>query len=769
MIDLLGIDRMTALTKCVVRLSAVFAYIVAALLVVEAAPAFAEETISHRPEGIKEHELIAHNYGGTTESEPEFNEPPGYYVENAVSGDPGGGDGVFEYTEECEHGNIFEHCEGLHTVINQNSEGTLPSGFVKLEHTVVDTDFEGYHGVANYRYGWKPDLRENELFGPGNPGERGRHGCLTGKPVNCATGNETQTQTDLSVGGRGPALRLTPTYNSRLAMKQATPGQFGFGWTGSYSAHLELSVEGKEAVVYQDNGSTVTFARSGSGEPWIAPTVVQATLADEGSGYVYTLPNQTALHFNSSGRLTSEVDRDGNTLTMSYETEGRLTSVSDAAGRKIMLVYNAEGEVESAKDPMGHVVKYAYESGNLTSVTLPGEEKASWKYKYNSEHELTSETDGREHTLTIGYNEDHQVVSQTDAMSRKRTWEYATAGAGTKTTITEPNGASTVEQFNEYGSPTSVTRAAGTPDAATTAYEYNSSDELTAVTDADKHKTEYGYDSAGNRTSQKDAGGDETKWTYDSTDDVNTETKPDGETTTIKRDAHGNPEVIERPAPGSTTQKTIYKYAGDGDVESVTDPLEHTWKYEYDAYGDRTSETDPEGDKRTWEYNEDSQMTATVSPRGNALGAEASKFTTKVERDAQGRPLVVTGPDADGTSGPADKTGAFDLWLCAGNPDAQRRRRRLGRDAISELCLPVAALQHLRRQLHQHLRRHRCHVCPHQWRCRHDASCRGYGDQLLGLGFEHVCCDSRRHKSRGSRRRIPSIVFVEIWFGRLEQ
>ncbi len=44
--------------------------------------------------------------------------------------------------------------------------------------------------------------------------------------------------------------------------------------------------------------------------------------------------------------------------------------------------------MESVKDPMGHTVKYTYESGNLASVTLPGEKKARWKYKYNSEHEL---------------------------------------------------------------------------------------------------------------------------------------------------------------------------------------------------------------------------------------------------------------------------------------------------------------------------------------------------------------------------------------------
>jgi RHS repeat-associated protein len=485
--------------------------------------------------------------------------------------------------------------------------------------------------------------KEGELLGPDSPGEPGRKDCLAGKPVNCATGNEVQTETDLSVGGRGPGLQQALTYNSLLAVKQATAGPFGFGWTDSYSAYLELKEEGKEATIHQGNGSTVTFTHSG--EAWSAPTsLTQATLADEGTGYVYTLPNQTKLAFSSAGRLTKETDRNGNAITLAYNAEKQLETATDGAGRKLTFKYNGSGEVESVKDPMGHTVKYTYESGNLATVTRPGEEKAHWKYKYNSEHELTSATDGREHATTIEYNEAHQVSSQTDAMSRKRAWKYAPTETGTETAITEPNGAATVEQFNEYGSPTSVTRASGKSYAATTAYEYNGADELVAVVDPNKHKTEYVYDSAGNKICEKDADGDEARWTYNSKHEVETETTPGGETTTIKRNSAGDPEVIERPAPGSVTQKTTYKYDADGDVESMTNPLERTWRYEYDSYGDRKAEADPEGDKRTWEYNEDSREIAEVSPRGNAAGAKASEFTTKTERDTQGRPLKVTDP-----------------------------------------------------------------------------------------------------------------------------
>src|SRR6202034_1331260 len=61
---------------------------------------------------------------------------------------------------------------------------------------------------------------EEELFGKGSEDEPDRTECFKGKPVNCATGNEVDTQTDFSVGGRGLGLHLTRTYNSRLAAKQ---------------------------------------------------------------------------------------------------------------------------------------------------------------------------------------------------------------------------------------------------------------------------------------------------------------------------------------------------------------------------------------------------------------------------------------------------------------------------------------------------------------------------------------------------------------------
>ncbi len=284
-----------------------------------------------------------------------------------------------------------------------------------------------------------------------------------------------------------------------------------------------------------------------------------------------TLADQTKYKFSgSNGHLESVTDRNGNATTLTYNGLGHEETITDPASRKITFVYNAEGLVESAKDPMGHVVKYTYEGGELASVTEPGEEKPRWQFKYNGSHELTTMTDGRSGTTVIEYNGSHQVTSQKDPMERVTSFEYTPFN----TTITnKATGSVTVEHFDSNDLPSSTTHGYGTSSATTETFSYNAADCLLTTTDGDGHTTTYTYDSSNNRTSEMDAEKNETKWTYDSTHDVETETLPNGETTTYKRDSHGNPEVIERPAPGSTTQSTTYKYTSHGQPESMTKGL----------------------------------------------------------------------------------------------------------------------------------------------------------------------------------------------------
>ncbi len=460
-----------------------------------------------------------------------------------------------------------------------------------------------------------------------------------GGPVSCATGNYFDTETDLSVGGRGVGLDLARTYNSQAAAA-GMHGVFGYGWSSSFSDHLVLEPTNHLATVVQAEGNSVPFTEGGGGS-YSAPAWTPDTLSGSSeAGYTLTLANQVKYHFNgTNGRLESVTDRNGNATTLAYNSEGHPETITDPAGRKITFKYSG-GLVESATDPMGNTVKYTYEGENLATVTEPGESSPRWRFKYDGSHEITKVIDGRGGETLNEYG-GSKVASQTDPEGRKLVFAYETL----HTTITnEATHSVTDERFTSQGEPLSITHGSGSPEASTQSYSYDEAGDVLTVTDGNGHTTKYGYDAASNRTSETNADGDEAKWTYDSTHDVVTTTTPKGETTTIKRDEHGNAESVSRPAPASATQTTKYTYDSHGNLTSVEDSLKRVWKYEYDAKGDRTGETDPEGDERSWSYNEDSQETSTVAPRGNVKGGEPAKYTTRIERDAQGRPLTLTEP-----------------------------------------------------------------------------------------------------------------------------
>jgi RHS repeat-associated protein len=517
----------------------------------------------------------------------------------------------------------------------EGSGKTRISWYVVNDGPIIEEtgEFEFVHGV---------EPESGELWGSeANPSAPEQEGPTCAESVNCASGNFSQSQADFAVGGRGVGLDLTRNYNSQAAAA-GVHGVFGYGWSSSFSDHLELEPSIKLATLVQADGSSVPFTE-GTGGAFSAPVWSQDTLSGSaGSGYTLTLEDRTVYKFaGSSGRLESVTDRNGNQTTLGYSSEGRLESITDPDGRKITLAYNAEGLVASATDPMKHEVKYIYEAGNLATVTQPGETALRWQFKYNGSHELTEMVDGRGGKTLTAYNGLNQVSEQTDPLGRKTTFEYTPFHTRSTNHAT---GAVTDEHFSSSGERVSITKGYGTTSATTEYSTYDAAGKVLSTTDGDGYTTRYGYDEYGNRDKLIDPDEHETKWTYDATHDVHTMTKPDGETETIERNADGDPETISRPAPGSTTQTTKYTYDAHGDETSMEDPLKRVWKYEYDGAGDRTAEIDPEKDERTWKYNEDSQETSMVSPRGHASGAKESEFTTTTERDAQGRPLKVTDP-----------------------------------------------------------------------------------------------------------------------------
>lgn len=491
----------------------------------------------------------------------------------------------------------------------------------------------GQSPVTAYEVGQAPNPREN------------LQDCPTGQPINCATGIFWHTFDDLSIAGRGPALDLQRTYSSLL---HGTDGMFGYGWSSSYGMSLSTDASSGAVTVNQENGSTITFTPNGSG--YTAPSRVMASLVKNSDGTL-TLTDfrgGTTHIFSAAGRLLSEGDRNGYTTTLTYNG-GALASVTDQAGRTLTLVTDADGHVTGVSDPAGRQVSYTYDAaGELTSATdVTG---GTWTFGYDGDHQMVTMTDPRGGVVTNTYDAQGRVTSQVDALGRRTTLSFSgdpTATAGGTTTVTDPRGTVTTQDYRELQLQ-SITHATGTQSAATTTYSFDPFTlEIASRTDPDGHTTTYTYDRRGNLLSRTDPLGRTTSLSWTGLNEPASITDPQGNSTTLSYDAAGNLTGTSRTVDASTTQTTTYGYgdtAHPGDVTSMVDPGGKSWAMTYDGDGNLTARTDPLGDTTSYGYDRIGRRTSAVSPRGNAPGADPVAYTTTFSYDAFGDLTKVVDP-----------------------------------------------------------------------------------------------------------------------------
>ncbi len=128
----------------------------------------------------------------------------------------------------------------------------------------------------------------SSTYGGANPAAPGysQNRALVADPVDPATGDFTETNTDLSIPTYGPALDFTRTYDAQLAEQETaagTPGAFGYGSTDSWAS--SLSVGGSAAGdIYTIAGLRTADGQGGS--PTNAPMAPDGVYVDS-SGNVY--------------------------------------------------------------------------------------------------------------------------------------------------------------------------------------------------------------------------------------------------------------------------------------------------------------------------------------------------------------------------------------------------------------------------------------------------------------------------------------------------
>ena len=553
----------------------------------------------------------------------------------------------------------------------------------------------------------------------------------------------------LTINGANIYAPVTLTGYANVVNNSSSP--FGQGWDMPGVMHLYTnSASGVPAGVLLTPGDgSGWYFTQGSGSSYTSPAGPYAfsTLTSVSGGWQLVDQNGTTYNFNSSGYITSRVERTTATTTYGW-TSGNLTSITDPFSRSVGLTYTSN-KLTGVTDYASNAWTLAYTSGQLTSVTdpNPGGGAPVWTYGYTGNY-LTSVTDPMSATTSFTYDSYHRengetlpggastgatseqsmgyggtssgsapnvmlasavATSTTDALSHTST--DTTDYFGNLTSFTDANGKTTTWARNANGLVTTLTQPApttgGTQPVTTYSYDslgnetsasgaldsfgtytYNSFSEPTSFVDSLSHTSSWSYDSHGNLTSKTDALGNTVSYTVDSYGNPLTmvQPKPNNASGTITTSyAYDSKErLVTTTFPDSSTQ--TFTYATDDQLASSTDENSHATSYAYDADGRETSVTNAASGVVSYTYDKDARLLTTTD--------EMSNVTTNAY-NSRGELTSVTLPvPATGVSGP--------VWTYTYNANGQKLTQvdPLGNTTtwaytalgqISSITLPVPA------------------------------------------------------------------------------
>jgi len=324
-----------------------------------------------------------------------------------------------------------------------------------------------------------------------------------GNPINFATGNKYEAETDFSLHGPGLPMRFTRYYNSQSEID----GIAGYGWTTSFSEHT--APENGMIILYEADGTAVYFKDTGDGIVFISETGAARTLRVIGSGYRLTEPDGKILNFNGSGALIRISDRMGNSQTITY-SGGKINTVQDNFGRIFGFSYNTDGHLKSLATPGGSF-SYTYSNNNMIRVTKP--DAAFRRYEYNDSadsHNLTGivNENGSEYVTFIYDDRDRAVRSA--GIGGKNAVDILYDGSTRTVTDSKNNSVSfTMDAKHGIGRVKSSSGSGCASCPASSGRDFTSDDRFRILTakDAKGNITRYTYDDRGNILSLTEAAG----------------------------------------------------------------------------------------------------------------------------------------------------------------------------------------------------------------------------------------------------------------------
>ncbi|HAS6097446.1 TPA: type IV secretion protein Rhs, partial [Vibrio vulnificus] len=471
-----------------------------------------------------------------------------------------------------------------------------------------------------------------------------------GNPINLATGNKYQQETDYVSAGMEP-LVFTRHYNSQLALS-GKQSDVGIGWSHNYSNKVIFDKEshGENMVVlHRPDGKELAFYRTNA--VWM-PTWKSDDRLYKDSGWRYQRADGVVELYDSNGQLIRIVHPSGNELDLNY-TNGKLDSVSDSFGRTLRFSYD-QGKIIKMIDPAGQIFSYDYSNELLVAVHKPDANQRRYHYE-----------DSLNPSLLTGLTDEKG--------SRFATWSYDPSGRAVlsehssgvdRTSVTyNPDGSVTVtnalghEQhylFSRYNGklkPDSIQGAACTGFAGgTKLFGYDTNGELKSIINEEGQSFSYQYDQRGLEISRTSSTGDTitTQWhsefpkptkitssylvqefTYDDHQRLLTLKLIDRTNSDVRQwafeyypDSLGVPgqlKSVDGPRV-DVDDVTRFEYDAQANLSRVINSLGHVVSFDnYDAHGRAQSVTDANGVSYSLNYNTLGQLISSTGPDGTTL------------------------------------------------------------------------------------------------------------------------------------------------------
>jgi YD repeat-containing protein len=336
-------------------------------------------------------------------------------------------------------------------------------------------------------------------------------------------------------------------------------------------------------------------------------TVTAATriFAYDSNGYLKTATdwngNQTAYTNNAHGQPTQIVYASGSTVahttTIAYDTTWvHLAKTLTTPGVTVTNNYDT---------PTGNLLTRVLTDTTMQSIPYSSNgQTRTWTYTWSATGQLLTARLPRTDVVaktTFGYT-GGTLTSITDALSHVTTINTFKPG-GLPLTVTDPNSVLTTLAYNPRNWLTSSVLTTGAGNL-TTGITYDSAGNLTKTTLPDNSALTYAYDNAHRLTTVTDSVSNTKNFTLDAMDHV-TQTlwKNASAILKFKHTATFDAAGRAKTDVGGQNQSTKFTYDNQGNILTITDPLNHVSHQTFDALNRLKTFTDAATDLSTYAYD----------------------------------------------------------------------------------------------------------------------------------------------------------------------